>query len=126
MIRPTLNTAVHGKQHQALSSRGIASGKCLIVAPLQRKSKSQFERMELSHRRNAMQKRIEPAHREFFLTKVCDDGRRMTYYNGCCYRSLRTVTKDAKLYGSRCKGGKIIVEHIDRPESEAWETTLAL
>jgi hypothetical protein len=73
-----------------------------------------------------MNRLIEPAHREYFLTKVCDDGRRMPYYNGCCYRSRKRVNKDAKLYASRCRGGRIVVEHIDRPQSEVWRATLPL
>ena len=79
-----------------------------------------------------MKKRLEPAHREFFL--VCDrttsrGHERMTYYNGSCYRSETHAQLDADAMNARrnvAKAGAITVEYVDRPESMVWSGILRL
>lgn len=66
-----------------------------------------------------LKSRVEPAHREWYLT--CDSPRgRMDWYDGCVYRSEKSAQKAADAFNARrniAKAGKITVAYQDRPEA---------
>ena len=58
-----------------------------------------------------------PAHREYFLTRVCGESRDQ-WYNGQVYRrevDARRDADDMNAHRDQARYGRIVVEHVDRP-----------
>jgi hypothetical protein len=73
-----------------------------------------------------MKKGISPAHREYFLTLVRNNGERQQWYLPYVYRKAEQAQAVADERNQHYKHGKLVVEHVDRPESVSYSGTLRL
>jgi len=67
-----------------------------------------------------------PAHREYFVTLVRNNGERVQWYLPYVYRTEAKAQAECDARNQHYKRGHLIVEHIDRPASIGYSATIRL
>jgi len=67
-----------------------------------------------------------PAHRDYFLTLVLPNGKRVEWYLPYVFRSAEAAQAEADARNKHYKHGALVVDFRDYPESWAYEGSLKL
>lgn len=73
-----------------------------------------------------MRKRLEPAHREYYVAFIRNNGERVEDYFGYVWRSETKAQAFADERNAHYKHGRCVVAFKDRPASIVWVGRLAL